>query len=601
MLPAKVTRLVLTTGLVRLLLPQFLRLPLTLWRYRSYFAEGLRCLWNGRLGVPVLDALAIGSGILTRSYGTANSIMLLLKISDILQQRTLNKTRKALRKKLTRQVNRVWLLTRNGNEISVPLRQVSPGSLIVVRTGALIPVDGQVTDGEGEVNEALMTGEFMPARKSTGSHVYAGTALSNGRLIIRVEAVDEGTRITRIIDMAERADGYKSHLQTDCEHLADRIVPWSLLAAAMTWILSGRMGRASSVLMVDYSCALKLTTPIVMATAMRQAVNHGVLVKGGKYLEAVAGADTIVFDKTGTLTAPTPEVSRVLAQAPYTQNDVLRLTACIEEHFQHSMAQAIVAAAEKHHLSHRREEHGEPELIVARGIRTTVMGKPALVGSEQFLFGDEGITSEGNIRERAAAIPGESVIWLAIDGKVAGAICLKESVRPEAAGVIHRLRQLGLSRIIMLTGDTEQTAIPVAEVLGIEEYHAGMSPEEKAELVCRLHKEGHRIILVGDGVNDSPAMSCAQAAVAMKDAADLAHDVADITLLENSLEGLIHLRLLAVAAMERIHRNYRFIALFNSTLIALGAFGIFPPLLSAWLHNLSTVGACMTSRRPLIN
>ena len=599
MLPAKVTRLVLTTAIVRLLLPRCLRLPLTLWRYRRYFAEGLRCLWQGRLGVPVLDALAIGAGILIRSYGTANSIMLLLKISDILQQRTLNKTHKALRKSLTRHVNRAWLLTNSGNEISVPLRLVSPGSLIVVRTGALIPVDGQVTDGEGEVNEALMTGEFLPARKSIGSRVYAGTVLSNGRLIIRVEAVNGQTRITRIINMAERADGYKSHHQADCEHLADRIVPWSLLAAAMTWILSGRIGRASSVLMVDYSCALKLTTPIVMATAMRQAIKRGVLVKGGKYLEALAAADTVIFDKTGTLTSTTPEVSRVLSQPPFTQEEVLRLTACIEEHFQHSMAQAIVKAAAKLHLSHHEEVHGEPELIVARGIRTKVKGKIALVGSEQFLFGDEGIIPEGDIREQAAAIAGESVIWLAVDGKVAGAICLRESVRREAADVIRHLRLLGLRHIIMLTGDTEQAAFPVAEELGIDEYYTGMSPEEKAELVCRMHHAGHHIILVGDGVNDSPAMSCAQAAVAMKDAADLAHEVADITLLEDNLHGLIHLRLLAVAALARIHNNYRFIALFNSALIALGAFGIFPPLLSAWLHNLSTVGACMTSRRPL--
>lgn len=316
MLPAKITRLLLTAGTLRLLLPQWMRLPLTLWRYRHFFAEGIRALLAGRLGVPVLDALAIGAGIITRSYGAANSIMILLRISDILQHRTLRKTRKALRKSLSRRINRVWLLQGDGLEVSVPLREIQPGDSVVVRTGALIAVDGTVTDGMAEVNEALMTGEAAPVCKQRGSRVYAGTTVNCGRLVVCVESVDERTRISRIVNMVEHADEHKALIQTDCEHLADRIVPWSLLAAGLTWAISGRIGQASAVLMVDYSCALKLTTPIVMATAMRQAVKHGVIVKGGKYLEAVAMADTIIFDKTGTLTTATPSVSRILALPP---------------------------------------------------------------------------------------------------------------------------------------------------------------------------------------------------------------------------------------------------------------------------------------------
>lgn len=598
MLPAKVTRLVLTAGAIRLLLPQWLRLPLTLWRYRRYFAEGIKALWNGRLGVPVLDALAIGTGILTRSYGAANSIMLLLKISDILQRRTLRKTRKALRRSLSQRINKVWLLHPDGTEISVPLRKVCNGDLIVVRTGALIAVDGTITDGQAEVNEALLTGEAAPVCKQSGNRVFAGTTVNSGRLIIRVDEVNEHTRINRIVNMVEHADEHKALIQSDCEHLADRIVPWSLLAAGLTWALSGRIGRAAAVLMVDYSCALKLTTPIVMATAMRQAIKRGVMIKGGKYLEAVAMADTIIFDKTGTLTTATPSVSQVLAIAPYTQKDILRIVACIEEHHHHSMAQAIVREARRRRIRHRDEEHGDVHLVVARGLRTTYHGQPTLVGSAQFLFTDEGIAPAPKLTEQVA--PGESVTWLAIGGKLAGAVCLHDTLRPEAAQVIRELRELGLNRIILLTGDTQASAAPIAQALGISECYAARSPEEKAAFVCRLREEGHRIIMVGDGVNDSPAMTCAAAAIAMKDAADLAHEVADITLLENCLLGLVPLRLISVAALKRIHANYRFIAAFNSALIAVGAFGLLPSLLSAWLHNLSTVGICVASRRSLL-
>ena len=595
MLPAKITRLLLTAGTLRLLLPQWMRLPLTLWRYRHFFAEGIRSLLAGRLGVPVLDALAIGAGIITRSYGAANSIMILLRISDILQHRTLRKTRKALRKSLSRRINRVWLLQGDGLEVSVPLREIQPGDSVVVRTGALIAVDGTVTDGMAEVNEALMTGEAAPVCKQRGSRVYAGTTVNCGRLVVCVESVDVRTRIRRIVNMVEHADEHKALIQTDCEHLADRIVPWSLLAAGLTWVISARIGQVSAVLMVDYSCALKLTTPIVMATAMRQAVKHGVIVKGGKYLEAVAMADTIIFDKTGTLTTATPSVSRILALPPYSQDDVLRIVACIEEHFHHSMAQAIVKEARHRRLRHRREEHGEVQLVVARGVRTTVHGQNALVGSALFLFRDEGVEAAPELE--AQINEGDSVTWLAIGERAVGAVCLRDTLRPEAAEVIRDLRALGLKNIRLLTGDTAQSTVPVAQALGITDYCTGMSPEQKAAVVCELRDMGHKIIMVGDGVNDSPAMTCAEAAVSMKDAADLAREVADITLLENSLSGLVDLRRLSVAALQRIHSNYRFIAAFNSALIAAGAFGVFPPLLSAWLHNLSTVGVCVTSRR----
>lgn len=597
MLPARINRLLIKAAAIRLLLPQYLRLPLALWRYRRYFAEGIRSLWQGKLGVPVLDALAIGVGIATRSYGAANSIMLLLKISDILQQRTLRKTRKALRRSLSQRIERVWLRRADGVEISTPLREIHPGDCIVVRTGGMVPVDGEVLDGRAEVNEAQMTGESAETTKQAGSRVFAGTSIQCGRLLIRVISVDEKTRINKLIALAEQADALKAHVQTDCEHLADHIVPWSLLAAGLTWALSGRIGRASSVLMVDYSCALKLTTPIVMATVMRQAVKHGVMVKGGKYLEAVAEADTVVFDKTGTLTTATPHVSRILALPPRSEDDVLQLVAGIEEHFHHSKAHAIMAEARRRHLHPSQEKHGEVELVVGRGIRSSIDGYQILVGCERFLFEDEGIPRNAELESQLERGGCESTIWLAVGGQAVGVICLQDTLRPEAADVIRSLKTQGIQRVIMLTGDIQSAADSAATELGITEYYAALQPEQKADIVCKLREEGRKVILVGDGVNDSTAMTCAQVAVSMKDAADLAREISDITLLENNLKALVALRQLAVAAMRRIHSNYRFIAGFNSALILLGAFGVLPPLLSAWLHNLSTVGTCMSSAR----
>lgn len=585
--------------LMRLLLPLPLRLPVAIWRYRRHLGAGLGALWRGKLNVPVLDAVSIGLGIATGAYTAANSIMFLLHISDVLQEHTLNKTRTALTGSLALHIDRVWLL-RDGQEVSISLDEVETGDLLVVRTGGLIPVDGIVERGEAEVNEAFMTGESAPAIKRKGVSVFAGTTIDNGSLVIRVTALNAETRISRIMALIDHAEDLKARIQTKAEHLADRIVPYSLLVAALTWLWTRDINRTLSVLMVDYSCALKLSTPIAVSAAMKEAVGKGIVIKGGKYLESLAEADTLVFDKTGTLTTATPTVCRVIAMEGYTEDEVLRTAACIEEHFPHSMARAIVAEASRRQL-HHDEEHAEVKFIVAHGVHTTIHGIPAVVGSAHYVFEDEKVAVDATrLEEIQQQTRGLSVIYLGIGGKLAGCICLEDEIRPEAPQVISRLQQAGFTRILMLTGDSVQAAEYVAGKLGITEYRAQVMPEDKAELVRQLKKEGRKVIMIGDGVNDSPAMSCADVAVSMKDAADLAREVSDITLLDNTLESLVNLRLLAIAAMARIRGNYRFIAGFNSGLIALGSLGILSPVMSAWLHNFSTVAVCAHSTRALL-
>lgn len=584
---------------MRFIVPSWLVLPLALLRYRRYLVEGLRSLCRLRLDVPVLDAVSIGLSLYMREYRGANSIMFLLGVSDLLQQHTLQKARGALKESLALNIDHVWLL-RGGTEVSVPLDDISAGDLIVVRAGSMIPVDGVVESGEAEANEAYMTGESAPAPKRPGLMAYAGTTVVTGSLVLRVQSVSSETRISRIMALIDNAEELKARVQARAEHLADRIVPYSLAAAAATWLLTRSVARAMAVLTVDYSCALKLSTPITVSSAMKEGVNRGLVIKGGKYLEALAEADTIVFDKTGTLTTAEPSVVKVIAFAPYAEDEVLRHAACIEEHFPHSMARAIVNEAARRGLRHE-EQHAEVNYVVAHGVNTTLHGRPALVGSAHYVLEDEHVQATQAqldcIREQAN---GYSVIYLAIGGSLAGCICLSDTLRPEAAGVVAGLRRAGISRIIMLTGDSRNAAECVARKLDIDEFRAQVLPEDKADIIRRLKEEGRRVIMVGDGVNDSPAMSVADAAISMKDSADLAREVSDITLVHNSLDSLLDLRELATAAMRRIRRNYRFITGFNSGLIGLAAMGALPPVLSAFLHNASTVGLCAMSTRPML-
>lgn len=584
----------------RFLLPVQLRFLLTLWRFREYLVAAARSLSHLRLDVPVLDGVAIGASIATGQSASARSIMLMLQISDKLQEHTQRKTKIALTDSLAVQVDQVWLLHR-GQEVGVPLSDLKKGDKIVVRTGAMIPVDGVVVHGEAAVNEASMTGESTCSHKRPGVSVYAGTTIEEGGLTIKVSAVDKDTRISRIMHLIEESEELKAKIQSEAEHLADKIVPYSLLTAAVTGAVTRNTQRALSVLMVDYSCALKLSTPIAVLSAMREATAIGALVKGGRYLEAMAEADTIVFDKTGTLTTATPKVVKVVALGDYSENEVLRTAACIEEHFPHSMAQAIVQEAKRRHLKHE-EFHSEVNYIVAHGVNTSIDGKRASVGSSHYIFEDEQIPLDKAERKHLEEMgEGLSCIYLAIGGQVAGCIYLEDEPREEAIEVVKQLRAAGIEHIIMLTGDSKQAAKVVSKKLGITEYRAQVLPEDKAAYIQELKDQGRRVIMVGDGVNDSPAMSCADVSVSMKNAADLAREISDITLLSNSLKSLVELRVLSQQALARIRSNYRVIIGINTGLIALGSLGLMTPFLSALLHNLSTFAVCLHSTTGLRN
>lgn len=584
---------------MRFIVPSWLTLPLALLRYRRHLMEGLRFLCRLRLDVPVLDAVSIGLSLAMREYRGANSIMFLLGVSDLLQQHTLQKARGALKESLSLNIDHVWQL-REGTEVSVSPGDISVGDLIVVRAGSMIPMDGVVESGEAEVNETYMTGESAPAAKRPGLMAYAGTTVETGLLVLRVQSIDSETRISRIMALIDNAETLKARVQARAEHLADCIVPYSLAAAAATWLLTRSATRAMAVLTVDYSCALKLSTPITVSAAMRDGANRGLIIKGGKYLEAVAEADTIVFDKTGTLTTAEPSVVKIIAFEPYAEDEVLRHAACIEEHFPHSMARAIVNEAARRGLRHE-EQHAEVNYVVAHGVNTTLHGCPALVGSAHYVLEDEQVQATPEqldyIRRQTN---GHSVIYLAIGGKLAGCICLSDTLRPEAPEVIAGLRRAGITRIIMLTGDSRNAAESVARKLGVDEFRAQVLPEQKADIIRELKAQGHCVIMVGDGVNDSPAMSVADAAISMKDSADLAREVSDITLAQNSLESLPELRQLATAAMLRVRQHYRFITGFNSSLIGLASLGTLTPVLAAFLHNASTVGVCAMSMRPML-
>lgn len=565
-----------------------------------YFKEGLNSLLRLDMDVSLLDAVAIGGAIYKRSFKSAGSLMFLLSLSRILEDYTVQRTKSTLKTSLAINVDTVWLVNDENKEISVPLSKVTPGDRIKIRTGGLIPVDGTVTSGEAMVNEASMTGEPLSVNKNRGKTVHAGTVVEEGAIVIKVRAVDEETRINKIIELIEKSESLKAGIQSKAETLADSIVPLSLAATILTYILTRNSTKALSVLMVDYSCAIKLSTPLSVISAMQEASNHKIMIKGGKYLEAYAQADTIVFDKTGTLTRACPEVAKIIPCGKYTREEVLKVAACLEEHFAHSVARSIVRQAELEDLKHA-EEHAEVEYILAHGISTTFRNKRAMIGSGHFIFDDEKIPlsreQEKIIEENTREY---STIYLAMAGKLEGIICIRDPVRPEAKDVITKLKDLSIGNVVMLTGDSENAASSVSKRLGITEYRSQVLPEDKVRIIEEIKREGRKVIMVGDGINDSPALSSADVSVAMRDSSDIAREVADISLLSADLDELVTIRVLSQKMLDKINNNYRAIVFINTSLIGLGAAGVISPSTSSLFHNLSTVVIGALSTRPCL-
>ena len=578
----------------RFVLPAPVSAALTALQAVPYVFRGIRSLLRRRLEVPVLDAAVIVTAMVTRDFSTAGSVIFLLGVGDLLDEWTHRKSVDDLAQRMYLQVDRVWMKT-GGTEVLVPVTDVRCGDRIVVRTGNVIPLDGVVAAGEAAVNQASMTGESLPVRKEAGSYVYAGTVLEEGECEIEVRQEQGTGRYDRIVQMIEDSEKLKSAVESRAAHLADSLVPWSLGGTILAALLTRNISKALSILMVDYSCALKLAMPVTVLSAMRECSDAHIDVKGGRFLEAVAEADTIVFDKTGTLTYATPRVAEVVTFGRRRKNDMLRLAACLEEHFPHSMANAVVEEARRLGLNHE-EKHTKVEYVVAHGIASSVDGVRVLIGSAHFIFEDEGVTVPESGRKKFASLPQEySHLYLAIGSELAAVICIEDPIRAEAAEAVRRLHGLGISKVVMMTGDSERTAAAVAEQVGVDAYQAEVLPEDKAAFVREEHRKGRRVIMIGDGINDSPALSEADAGIAIAAGAAIAREVADITVSADDLGALVTLRELSGLLMKRIHFNYRFIMGFNSALIGLGFFGILPPATTALLHNVSTIGIGLRS------
>ena len=555
----------------------------------KYIWKGIRTLAKGKIEVPVLDATAIGVSMLRGDYGTAGSVMFLLGVGELLEEWTHKKSVGDLARSMSLNVGKVWL-KKDGQEILVPSEKIVSGDEVVVHMGNLVPFDGEVSGGEGMVNQASLTGESVPVRRTLGSVVYAGTVLEEGELTILVKQTGGSSRYEKITAMIEESEKLKSGLESKAEHLADRLVPYSLGGTALTYLLTRNATKALSILMVDFSCALKLAMPISVLSAIREANQHKITVKGGKFLEAVAEADTIVFDKTGTLTKAQPTVAEVVSfSETKSPDELLRIAACLEEHFPHSMAKAVVDAAREKHLDHE-EMHSKVEYIVAHGISTTIEGKKAVIGSYHFVFEDENSVIPKGMEEKFSRLPAEySHLYLAIEGVLAAVICIEDPLRPEAAEIVRQLKKAGLKKIVMMTGDSERTAKAIAKKVGVDEYYAEVLPEDKANFVEKEKAEGRKVIMIGDGINDSPALSAADVGIAISEGAEIAREIADITVAADDLAEILVLRMLSNRLMKRIHRNYRFIVTFNAGLILLGVGGILQPTTSALLHNTSTL------------
>ena len=593
-----ITKTVLHYG-SKLFLPMPVRAAITSVKSVKYIWKGIRCLAHGRLEVPVLDATAISVSVFRKDFATAGSVMFLLGIGEIIEEWTHKKSVGDLARSMSLNVKKVWL-KREDQEILVKSSEVQPGDEIIVHMGNVIPFDGEVSDGEGMVNQASLTGEAMPVRRVSGQSVYAGTVLEEGELQIRVKAVTGSTRYEKIVSMIEDSEKLKSSVEGKAEHLADRLVPYTLLGTGAAWLLTRNVTRTLSVLMVDFSCALKLAMPITVLSAIREAGENHITVKGGKFLEAVADADTIVFDKTGTLTKATPTVKDVVVFGEYPKEEALRIAACLEEHFPHSMAKAVVDAAKERNLSHE-EMHSKVEYIVAHGISSYINDKKVVIGSSHFVFEDEECTIDPQYQDRYDTLPPEySHLYLAIEHKLAAVICIEDPLREEAAEMVKSLKAAGITKVVMMTGDSERTAAAIAKRVGVDEYYAEVLPEDKANFVEKEKSEGRKVIMIGDGINDSPALSAADAGIAISDGAEIAREIADITIAADDLREVVTLKLLSNLMLKRIHRNYRSIVGINSGLIVLGVTGMIQPTMSALLHNTSTLLISLRSMRNLL-
>lgn len=580
--------------LMRWFVPLPIRTAITVVRGLKYVGKGISTLVNGKLTVDVLDGAAIGASMLQKNYDSAGTVMFLLGVSGLLEDYTKARTRAALTGSLAVKVDKVWVV-KDGVDTLVDLKDVVPGDLVRVRDGSMIPVDGTVTEGEAYVNESTMTGESKAVLKNAGKTVFAGTILDEGSIVVEVRAVNGNTKIQKVIELIDHSEDLKAGIQSRAEHLADSIVPFSFLGFGLTLLLTQNITKAVSILMVDYSCAIKLSTPIAVISALREAADHNMTVKGGKYLEEFALADTIVFDKTGTLTKAEPKLQKVISFGGRSEEEILRIAACIEEHFPHSMARAIVNGAADRGIDHA-EEHADVKYIVAHGIATSLNNERAVIGSKHFVIEDENVEMS---EEQQAIIDSEggaaSVIYLGIGGKLAGALCISDPPREEAAVAIKRLRETGIHNVVMITGDSQKAAARTAEILGIDTFFAQVLPEDKHRYVEEMKAAGKRVIMVGDGINDAPALAAANVSVAMSDASDIARETADVTLRSENLEDLAELRVLSQKLMDRIQTNYRFIVAFNTSLLAGGFFGFLSPTTSAFLHNASTMAICAKS------
>lgn len=591
----------LVTGhLLKNLLPPPIRLLLNIKNAISFWKDGAESLLSGRLDVPVLDASSIGAAFCQRDMKTAGSIMFMLRLSGLLEEYTRKRTTTILTQSLAVNVDSLWIVGEDGRERLTPMSEVKKGQTARIRTGSLIPVDGTVSEGDAMVNEASMTGESLPVHKKRGVTVYAGTVVMEGSIDVKITALPQESRIQQIVGLIENSEELKAGVQNRAEQLADRIVPFSFAGALAAWFFTGSASKALSVFMVDYSCGIKLSASISVISAMREAASRRIMVKGGKFLEAFAQADTIIFDKTGTLTEACPRVRNVLPFGGYDEDDILRTAACIEEHFPHSMARAVVRAAEERGLTHE-ERHADVEYVVAHGVVTRLEGKRALIGSAHFVFEDEKtIYTEEQKEAVKRAAEGGSALYLAMGGELAGVIFIDDPPRSEAAQTIAALRKRGIKKVVMLTGDSEDAARAVSETLGIDEYRSQVLPDKKAEIVESYKGYGGKVIMAGDGVNDSPALAAADVSVSMKDSSDIAREVADITLLSADLRELVVLRELSERLFTRIDKNYKFIIGFNTALLIMGLTGLMAPGRTAVLHNASTMGISALSTRPLL-
>lgn len=593
-----VTKVVVHYG-NKLFLPMPIRTVITGVKSVKYIYQGIHTLLQRKIEVPVLDATAIGVSMFRGDISTAGSVMFLLGIGEILEEWTHKKSVDDLARSMSLNISRVWLCN-DGQEMLVPTTKIQTGDLVRVHMGNMVPFDGTVAEGEAMVNQASLTGESEPVRKYIESTVYAGTVVEEGELTIRVKETNGSSKFDKIVTMIEESEKLKSGLESKAEHLADRLVPYTLLGTGITYLLTRNMTKAISVLMVDFSCALKLAMPISVLSAIREASNYHVTVKGGRYLEAMAEADTIVFDKTGTLTKAQPTVKQVVAFNGMSENELLRIAACLEEHFPHSMAKAVVQAAIDRHLVHE-ELHSKVEYIVAHGISSKINDKKVVIGSYHFVFEDEKCAVPDGMMEAFDKLPSEcSHLFMAIDHELAAVICIEDPLREEAAAVVRKLKETGISKVVMMTGDSDRTAKAIAARVGVDEYYSEVLPEDKASFVEEEKKAGRKVIMIGDGINDSPALSTADIGIAISDGAEIAREIADITVGADSLNELVTLKLISDGLMKRIHKNYRFIVGFNTGLIVLGVAGILQPATSALLHNTSTLMIGLKSMQDIL-